>query len=85
MYTTLTPVIGLFQKKQGEELRVEFPGLNKSNMEFSGVIKKEKHQMELPGVLVLGLKSSEGYNKILWSFWGKALFFLDFPGIKQKT
>ena len=29
MYTTLTPVIGLFQKKQGEELRVEFPGVNK--------------------------------------------------------
>ena len=70
MYTTLTPVIGLFQKKQGEELRVEFPGLNKNNMEFSGVIKKEKHQMELPGVLV-----SRGITKFCGVSGVKLCFF----------
>ena len=47
MYTTLTTVIGLFQEKTnkgGGELMMEwnFQGLIKNNMQFSGVIKKDK-------------------------------------------
>ena len=38
MYTTLTPVIGLFQKKKknkGEDLRVEFQGVKKLKIKNS--------------------------------------------------
>ena len=85
MYTILTPVFGLFQKKkkkQEGELKVGFPGVNfKKHGIFQGD-QETKNYMEFPGVLVLDLKSSEGCNRSLWSFWGKTLFFLEFSEIK---
>ena len=55
-----------------------FPGVNfKKHGIFQGD-QETKHYMEFPGVLVLDLKSSEGCNRSLWSFWGKTLFFLEF-------
>ena len=44
----------------------DFQGLIKNNVEFPEVIKKKV--VEFLGVLVLGLKISELYNTILWSF-----------------
>ena len=84
MYTILTPVFGLFQKKKKQEgeLKVGFPGVNfKKHGIFQGD-QETKNYMEFPGVLVLDLKSSEGCNRSLWSFWGKTLFFLEFSEIK---
>ena len=53
------------------------------DMEFPGFIKK-KNQVEFPGVLVLGLKISEGCNTVLQSLKvkGEALFCVEFPGLK---
>ena len=46
--------------------KVEFPGVNFKNVEFPALIKKKS--CGIPGLLVLGLKISEGCNTILWSF-----------------
>ena len=46
---------------------------------------QENIMWSLQGVLVLGLKISKGYNRILWSFQGEALFCLEFPGGKYET
>ena len=79
MYNTLTPALGhwaISEKNKtgggGGGWRWNFQGLIKNNVEFPGVIKKEKtkNHMEFPGVLVLGLKGSDGCNTILWSFLG---------------
>ena len=79
MYTILTPVFGLFQKKKKNKRvggRWDFQeGILQGDQET-------KNYMEFPGVLVLDLKSSEGCNRSLWSFWGKTLFFLEFSEIK---
>ena len=65
--------IGLFQKKANtgieviefkgllKKLQRNFQGLIKNKMEFPEVIKK----MEFPGVLVLGLKISMGFESNL--------------------
>ena len=37
---------------------------------------------EIPGVLVLGLKISEGYNTIMWKTRGEGLYCLEFPRVK---
>ena len=52
---------GVLKKQQ-----VEFPGVNFKNVEFPALIKKKS--CGIPGLLVLGLKISEGCNTILWSF-----------------
>ena len=52
---------GVLKKQQ-----VEFPGVNFKNVEFPALIKKKS--CGIPGLLVLGVKISEGRNTILWSF-----------------
>ena len=55
MCTTLTPAIGLFQKKKtdkgggGEMGGWNFQGLIKNKIEFSGVINKEKIKWNFQG------------------------------------
>ena len=49
-------------------------------MEFPGVIKK--NSVEFPGVLVLDLKTYEGVTQFSKVSRGKALFCLEFPGVK---
>ena len=49
-------------------LRLEFPGVNQKQCGIFKGDQERKSHMEFPGVLVLGLKSSEGCNAVLWSF-----------------
>ena len=43
-----------------------------------------KNPVEFPGVLASSRQFSVRCNTILWSFWGKTLFYLEFPGVKYK-
>ena len=52
-------------------------------MEFPAVIKK--NHVKFPGILVLGLKVSEGCNTILWSFWGSSFVLSGIFMSKVKT
>ena len=54
---------GVLKKQQ-----VEFPGVDLKNVEFPEVI--EKKSCGISGLMLLGLKISEGCNTILWSFQG---------------
>ena len=58
-------------------------GRGVEDMEFPSFIKKKNH-VEFPGVLVGGLKISEGCNTVLQSLKvkGEALFCVEFPGLK---
>ena len=68
----------------GGGLGLNFQGLIKNNIEFSGGDQARKNHMEFPGVLVLGLKSFEGCTRVIdfCGVSGVKLFFLEFPGIK---
>ena len=46
--------------------------LIKNNVEFPGVIKSRKNHVKFLGILVLGLKISEGCNTTLTSFQGSS-------------
>ena len=51
--------------------------------EFPAVIKK--NHVKFLGILVLGLKISEGCNTILWSFWGSSFVLSGIFMSKVKT
>ena len=63
-----TSAFNYSRKKQRGRLRIwNFQGYWRNRKWiFLGLIK---NNVEFPGVLVLGLKISEGCNIILWSFW----------------
>ena len=65
--------------------QVDFPGVNWKQCGLFWAWSK-KIYVEFPGVLVLGLKISEGCNTIMWSFLlEEALFCLEFPWGKVKN
>ena len=69
------PILGSSRKKKITWI--------KSNMEFPAVIKK--NHVKFLGILVLGLKISEGCNTILWSFWGPSFVLSGIFMSKVKT
>ena len=82
------PAMGYYSRKNHIQKGREWGrggggGRGVEDMEFPSFIKKKNH-VEFPGVLVWGLKISEGCNTVLQSLKvkGEALFCVEFPGLK---